>query len=99
MVTETREHTSAIVRDIQNYIGGRWIAYDGDTEPVYNPATGEIVGRAPLSTAREVDAAVAAAQAIFPAWSNLAVGARTDILFRFRHLIEEHSDELADLVT
>jgi malonate-semialdehyde dehydrogenase (acetylating)/methylmalonate-semialdehyde dehydrogenase len=99
MVIEAEPKSSTIVRTIQNFIGGSWVAFDGATEPVYNPATGEVIGETPLSTAQEVDRAVTAAAAAFPAWSNTAVGARTDILFHFRALIEQHFDELAALVT
>jgi malonate-semialdehyde dehydrogenase (acetylating)/methylmalonate-semialdehyde dehydrogenase len=99
MVTEAKEKSSTLVRDVQNFIGGAWVPFDGPTELVFNPASGEVIGETPLSTPREVDQAVRAAAQAFPAWSNLAVVARTDILFRFRGLIEQHFDELAALVT
>jgi malonate-semialdehyde dehydrogenase (acetylating)/methylmalonate-semialdehyde dehydrogenase len=99
MVAEVTTRRENIVRDVQNFIGGAWTPFDGPTEPVYNPATGEVIGRTPLSSAREVDRTVAAAAAAFPSWSSTAVGARTDILFRLRALYEAHSEELAKLVT
>ncbi|MGI8827714.1 MAG: CoA-acylating methylmalonate-semialdehyde dehydrogenase [Chloroflexota bacterium] len=99
MATQVRPEQSRIVRDIQNFIGGKWVSFDGPSEPVYNPATGEVIGQTPLSGPAEVDPAVAAAKDAFPAWSGTPVGARTDILFRFRELIREHLDELAALVT
>ncbi|HEX8919565.1 MAG TPA: CoA-acylating methylmalonate-semialdehyde dehydrogenase [Chloroflexota bacterium] len=96
----TQVHDETLVRDVQNFIGGAWQPVpDADAEPVYNPATGEVIARTPLSPISEVDRAVRAAQEAFKTWSALPVGARTDILFRFRGLLDEHFDELARLVT
>jgi len=99
MVTEARTESTYLVRDVQNYIGGTWHRVDGQTEPVYNPATGEIIGHAPLSSGAEVDRAVTAATEAFPSWAAMPVGSRTDVLFRFRALIADHLEELAELVT
>lgn len=99
MATRVREESSSIVRDVQNYIAGKWQSVDGPTEPVFNPATGKIIGHTPLSGAIEVDAAVEAGREAFGAWAAMPVGARTDILFRFRTLLADHFEELARLVT
>src|SRR5579859_5535706 len=98
MVTEVRNET--LVREVQNFIGGSWQSVAGaGNEPVYNPATGEVIAHTPLSPASEVDRAVRAAQDAFKTWSAMPVGARTDVLFRFRGLLDAHFDELARLVT
>jgi malonate-semialdehyde dehydrogenase (acetylating) / methylmalonate-semialdehyde dehydrogenase len=93
MVTEVKQPTEHIVREVHNYIGGEWRRVEGPTEPVFNPATGEIIAYTPLSQASEVDRAVAAAAAAFPSWSSTPVAARTDMLFRFRALIHAHLDK------
>jgi malonate-semialdehyde dehydrogenase (acetylating) / methylmalonate-semialdehyde dehydrogenase len=86
--------------EVRNFIGGRWEERDGrDTEPVYNPATGEVVAETPLSTKEDVDRAVKQAEAAFPGWAATPVIERARILFRFKALLEEHFDELRDLVT
>ncbi len=88
------------MREVRNYVGGKWEERDGrDTEPVYDPATAEIVAETPLSTKEDVDRAVKAAQAAFPEWSSTPVVARTQVLFRYKMLLEEHFEELRDLVT
>ena len=86
--------------EVRNLIGGSWEGRDGrDTEPVYDPATGEVVAETPLSTAEDVDRAVRAAEEAFPSWAATPVTERARVLFRFKALLEEHFDELRDLVT
>jgi malonate-semialdehyde dehydrogenase (acetylating) / methylmalonate-semialdehyde dehydrogenase len=86
--------------EVRNFIGGRWEERNGrDTEPVYNPATGEVVAETPLSTKEDVDRAVKQAEAAFPGWAATPVIERARVLFRFKALLEEHFDELRDLVT
>jgi malonate-semialdehyde dehydrogenase (acetylating) / methylmalonate-semialdehyde dehydrogenase len=86
--------------EVRNFIGGRWEGKDGrDAEPVYNPATGEVVAETPLSTKEDVDRAVKQAEAAFPGWAATSVIERARVLFRFKALLEEHFEELRDLVT
>ncbi len=85
---------------LRNYVGGRWVDSQADSFfDVHNPATGEVIARTPLSTARDVDAAVAAAKKAFPAWRDTPAVIRARALFRFRQLLEDHFEELARLVT
>jgi malonate-semialdehyde dehydrogenase (acetylating)/methylmalonate-semialdehyde dehydrogenase len=98
MATTLRNQSPPLIREIQNFIGGSWHPVEAPTEPVYNPATGDIIAQAPFSPASEVDNAVAAAEEAFRNWSTTPVAARTDLLFRLRGLIEQHADELARLV-
>src|ERR687897_548971 len=86
--------------EVRNLIGGAWEARDGrETEPVYDPATGEVIAETPLSTAEDVDRAVKKAQEAFPGWSSTPVVERARLLFRFKALLEGHFEELRDLVT
>jgi malonate-semialdehyde dehydrogenase (acetylating)/methylmalonate-semialdehyde dehydrogenase len=86
--------------EVRNLIGGAWEDRDGrDIEPVYDPATGEVIAETPLSTAEDVDRAVKKAAAAFPSWASTPVPERARILFRFKALLEEHFEELRDLVT
>ena len=63
--------THTDTRLLSNYIGGRWVAStSSDQLDVQNPATGETLARVPLSGAADVDAAVKAARAAFPAGQN-----------------------------
>jgi malonate-semialdehyde dehydrogenase (acetylating)/methylmalonate-semialdehyde dehydrogenase len=86
--------------EVRNLIGGEWIGRDGrETEPVYDPATGEVIAETPLSTAEDVDRAVRKAEEAFPGWSSTPVVERARVLFGFKALLEEHFEELRDLVT
>ena len=69
----------------------------GETEPILNPATGEVIAHAPLSTAEDVERAVAAAKAAYPGWSTTTPGERARALLKLADAIEEHGDELAEL--
>ena len=85
--------------EVQNCIGGAFVSPDAPTLDVYNPSSGEILSRVPLSGGREVDAAVTAAQVAFPAWSATPIKERVQVLYRYKTLLERHIDELAALVT
>ena len=92
--------TTLTTTEVRNFIGGRWVASTSDAGlELTNPATGEPLGRAPAGSAPEVDAAVQAAQAAFPAWRSLPAGDRVQFLFKLKALLEEHLDELAALIT
>jgi len=85
---------------IENYIGGQWTASQGTNSfAVVNPATTEELAQCPMGTAADVDAAVAAAQAAFPAWRQTPVSDRVQYLFRLKQLLEEHAEELARCIT
>jgi malonate-semialdehyde dehydrogenase (acetylating)/methylmalonate-semialdehyde dehydrogenase len=92
--------TETAVRTLQNFIAGAWqpAAAEG-YDDVPNPATGEVLARVPLSSAADVDAAVRAAAAAFPAWAATPVVERARLLFRYKMILEEHLDELTLLVT
>jgi malonate-semialdehyde dehydrogenase (acetylating)/methylmalonate-semialdehyde dehydrogenase len=66
---------------------------------IANPASGEIVRQAPLANSADVNAAVAAAKAAFPAWRATTPLRRARILTRFRELMEKNRDELARLAS
>ena len=85
---------------IANLIGSTWRAPDGASSlPIFNPATGEVIGQVPLSGAAEVDAAVKAAAAAYPNWSRTPVTDRVRLMFQFKARLEEHFEELAAIVT
>jgi malonate-semialdehyde dehydrogenase (acetylating)/methylmalonate-semialdehyde dehydrogenase len=92
--------TQTAVKVVKNYIGGEWVeSSTSKMEPVYNPATGEVIAEVPLSTKEDVDKAVQAASEAFKTWSNVAVPRRARILFKYQQLLVENWDELAKLVT
>ncbi len=88
------------VLTLDNFIGGRWVASRTNAFfDVHNPAVGDIIGRTPLSTAGDVDAAVEAAARAFPSWRDTPVNTRAQVLYRFKSLLERHFDDLARIVT
>ncbi|WP_416434447.1 CoA-acylating methylmalonate-semialdehyde dehydrogenase [Priestia megaterium] len=92
--------TQTTVKTVKNYIGGEWADSSTSlTEPVYNPATGEIIAEVPLSTKEDVNQAVQAANEAFKGWSKTAVPKRARILFKYQQLLVDNWDELAKLVT
>jgi malonate-semialdehyde dehydrogenase (acetylating)/methylmalonate-semialdehyde dehydrogenase len=85
---------------VRNYVGGGWRESSAtETLPVRNPASGEEIGRVPLSTAGDVDAAVQAAKVAFPMWRSTPAPQRARILFRLKSLLEEHKEDLARTLT
>jgi betaine-aldehyde dehydrogenase len=90
----------ATTTKLRNFIGGEAVdAADGATEEVVNPATGEVIAEAPLSTKADVDAAVAAATKAFDGgeWARVAPNQRARALLRMADLIEDRGEEIADL--
>ncbi|SFL65510.1 malonate-semialdehyde dehydrogenase (acetylating) / methylmalonate-semialdehyde dehydrogenase [Paenibacillus sp. 1_12] len=85
---------------LKNWIGGAWVeSVSTQSEPVYNPATEEILAYVPLSTMEDVDLAVQTAQEAFKTWSRTPVPRRARVLFKYQQLLVDHWEELAALVT
>ncbi|MHB8959258.1 MAG: aldehyde dehydrogenase family protein, partial [Candidatus Limnocylindrales bacterium] len=94
------EPEAAVLPILSHYINGAMVEVLPDkTGPVYNPATGQVIARVPRGGQTEVDAAVVAAKAAFPAWRDMPLIARSNIFFAFRGLMYEHREELARLIT
>lgn len=87
------------MRTLGNYVNGQNVASTSErTAPIYNPATGEQTAQVALSSAEETRDAVSAAEQAFSGWSNITPLKRARILFKFKALVEEHTDELARLI-
>ncbi len=85
---------------LPNYVAASWQApADCECAPIVNPATGETLAYAPLSSAAEVDRAVRAGAAAFCEWRRTPVTERVQFLFKFRQLLEENVDSLARRIT
>ena len=88
------------IAQIGHWIGGARHAGAADrTSEVFNPATGEVSGLVQLGGAPVVDAAVRAAAAAFPAWSETSSLNRARVMFRFKELLDRHHDDLARIIT
>ena len=75
------------VRTLNNYVDGAWVQSDGDTIPVYNPATGEVISRVPLSTPAEVNTAARAAEKAFEGWRHTPPQERARFMFALRRIM------------
>jgi malonate-semialdehyde dehydrogenase (acetylating) / methylmalonate-semialdehyde dehydrogenase len=87
------------VNKLKYYVDGAW--HESKTTKYmdcYNPSTGEVIAQAPCCTPEEVESAIAAAQAAFPAWSDTPASKRVQVLFRFKALMDKNVDELTHLV-
>ena len=85
---------------IHHLIGGEpYEGASGRFGDVYDPATGEVTGRVPLASVSEVEHAIATARAAFPGWAATPPLQRARVLFRYKQLIDAHTDELAALIT
>ncbi|MEU0080740.1 CoA-acylating methylmalonate-semialdehyde dehydrogenase [Micromonospora tulbaghiae] len=85
---------------VTHWIDGKPFA--GVTEraaPVYDPALGTVRTEVPLASVDEVDQAVASAAAAFASWRTSSLTKRTQVLFAFRELVNQHKQELAELIT
>jgi len=89
------------VSTYRNLIGDDWVAAkSGATFTSLNPANhDEVIGEFAASGPADVDAAVEAAKAAFPAWSMMPAPKRGEILFKVARLLAEHKEELSRLMT
>ncbi|MBU3712613.1 MAG: CoA-acylating methylmalonate-semialdehyde dehydrogenase [Limnohabitans sp.] len=79
--------------------GQRFAGSSARQQDVFNPATGAVTGQVALGNAADVQAAVAAAQAAFPAWADMPPIRRARVLFKFLELLNRHRDDLARMIT
>ena len=85
---------------IGHYINGAPVTGQGQrTQPVTNPATGKVTGKVALADKQDVNTAVAAAQAAFPAWADAPPLRRARVMFKFLELLHQHKDALAHAIT
>ena len=98
--SEITTRPSSPVTVVPHFIGGRTV--EGTSSrfgEVCNPATGAIARRVAFASRNEVDQAVAAAAAAFPAWAAFPALRRARILMRFRDLMERDTERLAAIIT
>ncbi|KAJ7373075.1 malonate-semialdehyde dehydrogenase (acetylating) [Desmophyllum pertusum] len=82
------------------FINGQFVESTTDKWiDIHNPATNEVISRAPESTNAEMESAVAAASAAFPDWAEQSVLSRQQVMFNLQHLVKNHMKEIADLIT
>jgi malonate-semialdehyde dehydrogenase (acetylating)/methylmalonate-semialdehyde dehydrogenase len=88
------------MKNVTHWINGK--PYTGTAErqgDIYDPATGELSGKVDFASSKEIDEAVAAAKAAWPAWRDTSLSKRVNILFRFRELLVQNRAEIAKLIS
>jgi betaine-aldehyde dehydrogenase len=100
MATATAEKQKTEVLELQNMIGGEFVApAEGKTEDVLNPATGEVIAHSPVSTEADVDRAVRAARKAFETWSVTTPAQRQELLLKLADGFQERAEEITDWET
>ncbi|TNE94495.1 MAG: CoA-acylating methylmalonate-semialdehyde dehydrogenase [Gammaproteobacteria bacterium] len=87
------------MEEIAHWINGSVVKGGGRSQPVYNPATGEVVANVSLADRTVVEQAIAAAEAAFPAWRDTPPVKRAQVMFRFKALLEQHSERIVAAIT
>lgn len=86
--------------EFKNYINGRWTgAQSGETFETLNPATGQVIGSAPLSSQADALAAVDAAQGAYRAWRLTPAPKRGEYLYEFGRLLKARKEEISRFLT
>jgi malonate-semialdehyde dehydrogenase (acetylating) / methylmalonate-semialdehyde dehydrogenase len=97
-IARSDQHLATTVRRLRNYVNGAWVDAGATTQEVRNPANNQVLAQVPLSTKDDVEHAVAAARAAFPAWRATPVLERARYLFKLRNIMEDHLEELAQIL-
>jgi betaine-aldehyde dehydrogenase len=84
------------IKRAQMFIGGEWVDGSGDeSQPVWNPATGEVIAEVPKATAEDVNRAVAAAKKAYEeVWFDATPKERQAALLAMADVVDEHAEEL-----
>lgn len=89
----------AEIKKLQYFVNNQYKTSKTDKYfDAYNPSTGEVIAKVPCCTKDEIEEAIQAAKAAFPAWSHTPVVKRVQILYKVRELLVQHMDELTELV-
>jgi len=96
----TTEAEKAVTVTVRHWINGAETeGTSGRTQPIYNPATGEVSAQLVLGDATAVDEAVRVAAQAQKSWGRVSLAKRTGILFRMRELMVAHELEIAEIIS
>ena len=85
---------------VQNFINGKFVeATSARSLDIISPVDGNLLSKVPMSTAKDLDNAVKAAKAAFPAWSHTPIKERVQVFYKYKYLLEKNLQELAALVS
>lgn len=87
------------MKNIGHFINGKHVDAAAKYVDAYNPALGEVISQVAIASPATVNEAVAAAKAAFPVWSDMSALRRARYLFKFKELLENNQQKLAELIT
>jgi len=96
---EMNQQLSADLEKVGHLINGEIVTTGGATQPVYNPATGQVIRQVEMADQATTEKAITAAEAAFPAWRATTPAKRARIMFRFKELLEQNADTICRLMT
>ncbi len=85
--------------EISNFINGELTSNNNGTLDVYSPLDGSVISQVPISSPSGLDKAVKAARNAFKSWSKKPIKERVQVFFKYRNLLEENTEELANLIS
>ncbi len=92
-------HDKSVTQTIGHLIDGQRVNDTARTQPVFNPATGQVSGHVALASQATMEQAIASAEKAFPEWRNTPPLKRARVMSKLKVLLEEHADEIAALIT
>src|SRR6185436_18091549 len=85
---------------VRNFYNGEFVeSRSSESLDVTSPLDGNLLSTVPMSTADELNAAVASAKAAADSWGHTPIKERAQVFFKYRYLLEKHFDELTSLVS
>lgn len=87
------------IKKLKYYSNGKW--HESSTQKymdIYDPSMGKVIAQTPCCTEKEVSDTIVAADEAFKSWSQVPILKRVQVMFKFRDLVVEHFDELADIL-
>lgn len=89
-----------MTQSVPLFIGGEFCqSQTNEWVEVTNPATSEVIAKLPCATEQEMEQAIQNADEVFKSWKEVAVSERARLMLRYQHLLKEHHDELAELLS
>jgi malonate-semialdehyde dehydrogenase (acetylating) / methylmalonate-semialdehyde dehydrogenase len=88
------------MKTIKNYIGGRYLGSQSDKfSEIFNPSTGEVIGKVNLSNKNDLEAALISCKKAMHGWQNTTPLKRSRIMFEFKNILNSNIDDLAKIVS
>lgn len=89
-----------MTQTVSLFVGGEFCqSQSSQWIDVTNPATNEVIAKLPCATEQELERAIRSAETVFHQWKNVAVSERARVMLRYQHLLKEHHDEIAEILS